>query len=130
MKLEIEIKHNIGDKVYYVSHDYKLQLGEVTAIYICKDNKIKYLLDGAHIRTENEVFLSKEECEKDLPKFSYNVFDTIYYCLNKTLYEGFITCKQIRNNMPCYDIESGGEKYYSVSENYLYPTLEEALEHF
>lgn len=129
MKLEINVKYNIGDKIYYLNTNYKPQLGKITAIYLYKD-KIKYEVNERYIFTDNNLFSSEKECARNDIKFAYNVFDTIYYCLNKVLYSAFIVAKSVNDRHLTYTVENSNGDRHTVFENHLYSTLEEALKHF
>lgn len=133
MKLEIEVKYNIGDRVYYVNFDSTIQVGEITHIRFSGSNReyMVYTVDNLYEFVEDELFLSIKECEESLPDFIYNREDQVFFIEQDMICKGKVIARDFRNGEKLYTAFTSNGKYFSnVEESNIFSTLEEAVKHF
>ena len=131
MKLEIEVKYNIGDRVYYIYYDGTVRAGEITNINFSNSKDITYTIDNSDDFTEDKLFLSIRECEESRPDYLYNIQDKVYVIYEDMMIKGLVYSRYVIDGKKLYTIQSSNENYSpNIEESNIFATLEEALKHF
>lgn len=132
MKLEIEVKYNIGDKVYY-AYNSTIRSGEITNISFSGPNRedIIYTIDNFYEFAENVLFLSIRECEESLPDFIYNIGDQVFVIEQDIISKGKVYSRDFKNGENLYSVCTYRDRYFvNIKESNVFSTLEEAVKHF
>lgn len=72
MKLEINPKYNVGDKVYILNKFFEVAQSEIEGIVVYS-NGYSYMVDDTELQ-EEKVFDSEESCRNDIYKSIKTLF--------------------------------------------------------